>query len=285
MALLARRSPLLSAPLPSRSAFPGPAPSRPAAEPVAEPSRVLAFARDLARAQDLPELNAHFRRRMHGYGFNAHAAGYAPSQEADMTFMLLDWPRAWLELYAAQGFVTDDVAVEAAMRSPAPFTWTEMQRQRPGASARIFAAARSFGWTDGLVVPVHGPGAERGVVSLAAPRLALTAQGRGEVIACCLLAFERARELGPGAARARQVLTRREREALALVAQGRDDAEISATLGVAKTTAHYHVEAAKRRLGARTRAHAVALALTQGLLSILVAVPPGWAALPARCVG
>jgi len=55
-------------------------------------------------------------------------------------------------------------------------------------------------------------------------------------------------------------LTRRERDCLALVAQGYSDGGIAARLGIKPVTAHAHIESAKRKLGARTRAHAVALA-------------------------
>lgn len=61
-------------------------------------------------------------------------------------------------------------------------------------------------------------------------------------------------------------LTARERDVLVLVARGCDDAEIGNTLGLTKTTAHSYVERAKRRLGAATRAQAVATALMQGLI-------------------
>lgn len=55
-------------------------------------------------------------------------------------------------------------------------------------------------------------------------------------------------------------LTRREHDCLALVAQGLSDNGIAARLAIKPVTVHAHIESAKRKLGARTRAHAVALA-------------------------
>lgn len=55
-------------------------------------------------------------------------------------------------------------------------------------------------------------------------------------------------------------LTRRERDCLALVAQGLSDNGIAERLAIKPATVHTHIESAKRKLGARTRAHAVALA-------------------------
>jgi LuxR family quorum sensing-dependent transcriptional regulator len=61
-------------------------------------------------------------------------------------------------------------------------------------------------------------------------------------------------------------LSRREQEVLRLVAEGKDDGEIATQLSVSRTTAHAHVERAKRRMNAVTRAQAVAVAVNRGLI-------------------
>lgn len=53
-------------------------------------------------------------------------------------------------------------------------------------------------------------------------------------------------------------LTDRERDALGWVAEGKSDWEISVILGVSETTVRFHVDNARRKLGAVTRAQAVA---------------------------
>lgn len=53
-------------------------------------------------------------------------------------------------------------------------------------------------------------------------------------------------------------LTDRERDSLALVAEGKTDWEISVILGISEATARFHVDNGRRKLGAVTRAHAVA---------------------------
>ena len=57
------------------------------------------------------------------------------------------------------------------------------------------------------------------------------------------------------------VLTAREREVLALAAQGNTTREIAERLIVSPTTVDSHIRSAMERLGARNRVHAVALAL------------------------
>jgi DNA-binding CsgD family transcriptional regulator len=60
--------------------------------------------------------------------------------------------------------------------------------------------------------------------------------------------------------------TAREREILDLLADGATDEQIAVRLSVSPATVQSHVRNAKAKLGARTRAQAVALALQRGLI-------------------
>ena len=235
--------------------------------------------RDLLAARNREQLNAIFRPLMRASGFVTYAAGYVPDHLLGAAeggfgrepFLLLDWPAAWLELYARQGFARDDIVVAEAARTSTPFTWTEIRQRYPGASEPIFAAASQFGWDDGFVIPIHDPHgspAERfGVISLAAPHLrGFTDEVRRFVVSTALVALGAARVLARGSATGEPRLTRREAEALSLVARGMSNDEIAGAMQVSVRTAHFHVENAKRRLAASTRAQAVAIALTHRLL-------------------
>jgi DNA-binding CsgD family transcriptional regulator len=61
--------------------------------------------------------------------------------------------------------------------------------------------------------------------------------------------------------------TAREREILALLATGSTDGQIAASLDLSPATVQTHVRNAKAKLGARTRAQAVAMALQRGIIS------------------
>jgi PAS domain S-box-containing protein len=60
--------------------------------------------------------------------------------------------------------------------------------------------------------------------------------------------------------------TNREREILGLLATGATDGQIAARLDLSPATVQTHVRNAKAKLGARTRAQAVAMALRSGLI-------------------
>jgi DNA-binding CsgD family transcriptional regulator len=64
------------------------------------------------------------------------------------------------------------------------------------------------------------------------------------------------------------LLTRREREVLGMVAMGRGSLGIAAELGVSASTVETHVRHCMDKLGARNRAHAIALGLQSGEISL-----------------
>lgn len=74
--------------------------------------------------------------------------------------------------------------------------------------------------------------------------------------------------IGAAAAAGRGGPTARECEILTLLAGGASDNEIAEMLSLSPATVQTHVRNAKAKLGARTRAQAVALALRRGLISV-----------------
>jgi LuxR family quorum sensing-dependent transcriptional regulator len=61
-------------------------------------------------------------------------------------------------------------------------------------------------------------------------------------------------------------LTVRERDCLAFVADGHTDPEIATLLGISETTVRFHLDNARRKLGAVNRAQAVARFASRGLM-------------------
>lgn len=71
---------------------------------------------------------------------------------------------------------------------------------------------------------------------------------------------------GGRAATAGAALTEREREILRWAREGKSNLEIGAALDISALTVKNHIQKILRKLGASNRAHAVALAMSQGLL-------------------
>ena len=63
-------------------------------------------------------------------------------------------------------------------------------------------------------------------------------------------------------------LTPREREVLALLAEGASNKEIASTLAISFHTAKFHVASLTEKLGARSRVDAIAIAIRAGLVMV-----------------
>lgn len=175
-------------------------------------------------------------------------------------------PPAWLAGYQPRNLHIGNPVIFAPARRATSFRWSE-----PGfADLENWAGldyARDLGFEDGISVPCHGPDGRVGVVSFGFERLDLAKRDQLAIAMAAQVAYERMRALAPQRAeRPRPSLSQRERDSLAFVAEGCSDAEIADRLGIAQNTAHAHVENGKRKLGARTRAQAVALLFIHGFL-------------------
>jgi DNA-binding CsgD family transcriptional regulator len=63
-------------------------------------------------------------------------------------------------------------------------------------------------------------------------------------------------------------LTPREKEVLALLAQGKSTRQVAAALGITKRTVDAHVQSALIKTGAANWVHAIALAIAAGLIKL-----------------
>jgi DNA-binding CsgD family transcriptional regulator len=214
-----------------------------------------------------------FREAILPYGFDTFACG-----ELDMdnrtrnAFYIIGWPEAWTKFYVGSGLIHRDPLVDELAHRHEPFTWSDLRADKKlhkiGRAA--LAAVAAAGWNEGLVVPVPRGVKRVGLVSLVGHRDDLDAQALAHLCLISLALHSHARTLvsREGFAVPPAGLTSREIECLALVAEGMSDKSIADRLGIAMSTAHEHVENAKRRLGVRSRVHMVAIAAALGVIDI-----------------
>jgi len=121
------------------------------------------------------------------------------------------------------------------------------------------------GMADAVGAAAFGPGGATASVHLGFPdrdcdpALVEDAHAAAALVAERLLGFEADAPAPP-------VLTPRERDAMAYVAEGKTDWEIGVILNVSEATARFHVDNARRKLRAVNRAHAVARFLASPFL-------------------
>jgi LuxR family quorum sensing-dependent transcriptional regulator len=191
----------------------------------------------------------------------------------------IDLPRGPPGIFAQTGLPDELSAVFARTRylqfSPVgrlarssfvPVHWTkETWIDDPDPRAReVMRAVESFGFREGCVIPVRGPRGLEADVSLAGDKVAI-GEDYGPLVHClAYYGFVRLRRLLAAPRRPRPLLTLRDRDVLVLSARGNSTAEIAVTMGIAERTVEEHVRHACRRLGARNRTHAVAIAIRDG---------------------
>jgi DNA-binding CsgD family transcriptional regulator len=196
-------------------------------------------------------------------------AGKAPQVRT----LFRNWPEDWAKLTEERNFRIRNPVLAAAVRRMDPFTWVDIndKRKKPATEQEIWNTASEWGWINGFVVPVHGPGGYFSCVSMASkePDLDLSAERRAYLYLIALLAHERCYALDEDSRREDQspALSERELECMRWVAAGKSDWEIGMILTISSSTVRFHVDSARRKLDAMTRPQAVATLVARGLLS------------------
>lgn len=198
--------------------------------------------------------------------------------------LLHSYPPAWVQAFSERGLHQIDPVFQRASRSLMPFRWDApcfLAGLGP-AQRQILDEARQHGLTHGFTVPIHDataaidPVASCSVVS-DSPQLDPAAYCAVQLMAFYLYEAAAADASANALSLAQAVLSRRERQCLELVAEGKSDWASSRILGLSERTVHNHIENAKRRFNVSTRMQAVvqALALQQISLGDVLRDTPG----------
>lgn len=185
-----------------------------------------------------------------------------------LRFLFNTWPKELQVAYMDEDMFWGDPMAAESRRRHRPFTFreiaanpeTELDRDR------MTQAAARFGQQDCLAFPLYAPFGYRGVVTVFAESdIRLSASDRALLAAAAECVFEihrRASDLDAIARRA--PLTPRERDSISLVAEGLTDDAIGRQLGLSGATVRHHVDNVRDKLGAASRAEAVALLAGSG---------------------
>lgn len=232
---------------------------------------VDALAQDLAGINDLNHRQRVFLKHAANLGVSRFA--YLNTGNLGAPFHVeTNYPVEWAEHYRLNGYMCIDPVAQEGLRSAVPFLWrAALALPQYGAAAhKLFDEAAQFGLKDGLTVPIHAPGGVC-MMSMAVDDPALLGPGASAErnvlhlmalhfhMACDRALSSRKSQLAPG-------LTTREREVLQWAARGKTGWEIAQILSLSTRTVTYHVENARSKLGAASRAQAVVAAMTLGLI-------------------
>jgi DNA-binding CsgD family transcriptional regulator len=205
-------------------------------------------------------------------GFMAAACGESREtpEGRKWEFFFNTWPVEWLREYQQNDYVRHDLIPTVARISVQPFTWYEASAAREPTAKQVehYEWATGLGVVDAFAVPIHYPGGDFGLCVCIADHRIESRSERNALQIASLFAHQRCRELGghSEASTAPTLLTPREFECLRWVLKGKSDTDIGEILGISHTTAHFHIERAKKKLGVKTRTQAAATIVALGYL-------------------
>ena len=213
------------------------------------------------------EIGGLFMATLQPFGVRAiYARAYVSSAPATEHVYSRLSPPGWESFYAEKRFQDVNYLTREVRHRDRPFAWSRITLRTPR-ERELARALIDNGFPDGLAIPVQGPDDYVGVTSLAFDRLwSLSSDERSAISLAGLVLHERMRTVTPPRPVSPASLSPREIDCLAFIAEGRTDGEIANRLGISETTVIAHVQSLRRKLGARNRAHAVALGIVGGLV-------------------
>jgi len=203
------------------------------------------------------------------YGVRVNVSLTRPYQ-----FIFSGYPKQWWEHYRESGYQNLDPIVRHSAKRVIPLMWDDRVFSLPEATT-IMNEARDYGLASGISFPIHGLNCEFGLLSLAGDRDMKRAKkdimeslGRAQLLANYLHEAVHRIVLSKEAFPLQKAqLTEREKECLLWAAEGKTSWEISNIIHTSERTVVFHLQNASKKMGVSTRQHAVARALSMGLIA------------------
>ena len=228
------------------------------------------------KTSSVESIDTGFRTNLEEMGFAHYAccSHVDPLNHPGHAVVLHNYPAAWVQHFSEAKLHRIDPVLQHAGSRAAPFFWDAAFAAHPVTEAqkKLLAGAAAFGLEHGYTVPIDIswiPGSLRASCSVVPDSNTI---GRPsylivELMAMYLyLAVSSAR--APRSSMVAIELTPRERQCLALAAQGKDDWTIGHLLSMSQHTAHSHMERIKQRFRVCTRMQAVVQGFATGQISL-----------------
>jgi DNA-binding CsgD family transcriptional regulator len=181
----------------------------------------------------------------------------------------ISYPKEWNAIYEERGFAAVDPVVRAHLTEQSSKIWSDTYN-RLGRPQPFVSLAEDFGIRDGYSFGTLSPADTTVTI------FALSVQKKPAARALTFLdmlaphyheAFRRATQRA--SLPVRTPLSRREKEVVRWLADGKNTWEISVILGISERTIKFHVGVILQKLNAVNRSHAVAIAISNGLIPLV----------------
>jgi DNA-binding CsgD family transcriptional regulator len=184
------------------------------------------------------------------------------------------YPLEWAERYQQENYIRIDPVVAGCYQRFHPVDWKRLDWSSKAARA-FQAESIAYGvGNQGYSVPIRGPNGQFALFTVNhtcddAEWASFTETNRRQLILIAHYFNEKALEFEPNRApEPAQPLSPREIDAMTLLAIGYSRAQVAETLAISEHTVRVYIESARFKLGAMNTTHAVARALTRGLIVV-----------------
>ncbi|WP_425099805.1 helix-turn-helix transcriptional regulator [Tropicibacter sp. S64] len=180
----------------------------------------------------------------------------------------------WVERYIAKGYLRIDPVIIGCYQHFHPVDWKQLDWSSKAARAFMQDAIAHGVGNQGYSIPIRGPNGQFAHFTLNHSCSdedweAFTRKHRRDLILIAHSFNQKALEFEPGRKpEASQPLSPREIEAMTLLAIGYNRAQAADSLSISEHTLRVYVESARHKLGAMNTTHAVARALSRGLIVV-----------------
>ena len=184
------------------------------------------------------------------------------------------YSKEWQERYIAQNYLRIDPVVLGCFQRFHPVDWKQLDWASKAARAFQMEAIQYGIGNQGFSIPVRGPNGQFALFTVNhtcddTTWAEFTAEHRRELILIAYYLNEKALQFEPGRTpEVVQSLSPREVDAMTLLAIGYNRAQVAESLSISEHTLRVYIESARFKLGALNTTHAVARALSRGLIVV-----------------
>lgn len=181
---------------------------------------------------------------------------------------------AWVQHYLDKGYLRIDPVISGCFQRFHPVDWKRLDWSSKAARAFLQDALAHGLGNQGFSIPIRGPNGQFALFTVNhsctdADWQAFTCQHRRDLILVAHYFNQKALEFEPGRTpEPAQALSPRELEAMTLLATGYNRAQAAKSLEISEHTLRVYIESARFKLGAINTTHAVARALSRGIIVV-----------------
>lgn len=184
------------------------------------------------------------------------------------------YSQAWQQIYIAENYLRIDPVVQGCFQRFHPVDWKRLDWSSKAAREFLRVSAEHGVGNQGFSVPIRGPKGQFALFTVndtcdddAWARF--TQEHRRELILIAHYFNEKALEFEPDRQpEQQQALSPREVDAMTLLAIGYSRAQVANSLSISEHTLRVYIESARYKLGALNTTHAVARAMSRGLIVV-----------------